>query len=124
MDGGIAGPGPASLQDSLPRSGVPSAQRTAVSAHPALGGLVVVQVATSLLSLADAHIDRLIEELEPTRLTADPAALDRLLQTAIAAANTRDLPAAMSAITDLIALNPERGPQLVRDATALDAIRP
>lgn len=123
MDGGVVGPGPASLQDSLPRSGVAADSKPGVRAHAAFAGSDEDQIANSLLNLANSEIGELLDRLDQARSMADPALFERLLDSAAAAASLRDMPAAAAAIGDMVALDPERGVQLAREAASLAPIR-
>lgn len=123
MDGGVAGPGAASLSDSLPRSGVAGGSRASAPSPVLVGDLVEDQIETSLLNLASAQIVELLDRLEQPRLMLDPALLNDLLQKAVAAADTRDFRGSLAAIADVVSLHPERGAQLVRESPSLTPIR-
>lgn len=124
MDGGIAGTGRTDLQNSLPRPEVPANSRNAaVATHFAAADLVEDEIAGSLLNLANPEIGRLLNQMEQARLALDPAVLDALLRTVINAARSGDMPRAMAAISQMVAHDPERGPQLVREAAALAPMR-
>ena len=115
MDGGIAGTGPASLQDSLPRSDVGAGSKHGAHYHAA-PDLTEDEIAGSLASLADPEIGRLLDRLEQARLALDPEALETLFRVAAAATSLRDMPSALAAITQMVKLDPERGAQLVRES--------
>lgn len=123
MDGGIAGTGPASLQDSLPRSDVAAGSKHAAQYHAAAADLTEDEIAGSLLNLTNPEIGRLLDRLEQARLALDPAALDALFRTALAAAKANDMPSAMAAIARLVKLDPERGAQLVRESVSFAPAR-
>jgi hypothetical protein len=123
MDGGIAGTGPASLQDSLPRSDVAGGSKHGPQYHAAASDLTEDEIAGSLLNLTNPEIGRLLDRLEQARLALDPEALDALFRTAVKAADSNDLPSAMAAISKLVGLDPERGAQLVRESVHFAPIR-
>lgn len=123
MDGGVAGTGSVNLQDSLPRPGVAPGSKGTTLSHAAVAGLVQDEIASSLLNLANSHIGQLLEQMDEARLTLDPALLDSLLQRAETAARSNDIAAALSAVTELIRMNPERGAQLVRESLSLRLIQ-
>lgn len=123
MDGGIAGTGPANLQDSLPRSDVAAGSKHAAQYHAAAADLTEDEIAGSLLNLTNPEIGRLLDRLEQARLALDPAALDALFRTALAAAKANDMPSAMAAIARLVKLDPERGAQLVRESVSFAPAR-
>jgi len=123
MDGGIAGTGPASLQDSLPRSDVAAGSKQAAQYHATAADLTEDEIAGSLLNLTNPEIGRLLDRLEQARLTLDPAILDALFRTAVTAASSNDMPSAMAAIAQLVKRDPERGAQLVRESVFFAPVR-
>ncbi len=123
MDGGVAGTGAANLQDALPHSDLPPGGKASAHAVARAGDRVEDQIATSLLSLANPRIGELLEEFEQARETLDPELLAGLLRAAVTAAASRNLNEALAAISELIALDPERGAQLVRDSASLAPYR-
>ena len=122
MEGGISGTGPASLQDSLPRSDVAAGSKHGAHYH-ATADLAEDEIAGSLLNLTNPEIGRLLDRLEQARLALDPGDLEALFRTAASAASAHDLPAATAAITQLVKLDPERGAQLVRDSVHFTPFR-
>lgn len=123
MDGGIASTGPANLQDSLPRPGVEAGAKASALYHAAVVSLVEDEIAGSLLDLAKPGVGRVLDHLEHARSTLDQARLDVLLQTAIDASSSGDKSRALTAVSELVRLHPERGAQMVRESAALAPVR-
>jgi hypothetical protein len=73
-------------------------------------------VAGLLEQLASPGIENLLSQLGGRRLALDPKVLDELLETAASAAAERDVPRALSKLSELVTLDPERGAALVNEA--------
>lgn len=123
MNVGGVGNGPPDLPNPLVRSTDTAGAIAAVRSLAASAGLGEDGAAMFFQGLAKTQITELFGLIEQTRLVQDPALLQGLLRTAVAAVADQDVPGAIDAVARLVTLSPERGAQMVNEEPALNPIR-
>jgi hypothetical protein len=123
MEVGAAGAASTNPLDSLGRPVTPAGEIGAVASAAVAAGLTDDRIEPFLQDIAGPQISQLLNLVEQAREAQDPRVLDALLRKAVVAVHSHNLPGALTAIAELVTLNPERGAQIVHESAGLEPVR-